>query len=882
MSSKVDWHLHSISDVFSRLKSTEEGLASAEAKGRLLHVGLNRILHTKDPSLWFLFFRQFLTPFVLILALAVGVKFFTHDLLEAFVLVVTIFLMVMIGFFQEMKAEKAICALKKLASHKSKVLRDGKLQVVPSETLVPGDVIRLEIGDTVPADARLFESMHLKMNESMLTGESISSEKNEKTLRGSFVIADRTNMVYTGTVVVYGRGSAIITDTGMGTCLGSIAKTIQEIKPEPTSLQKNIRSIGRWMLMSIFLAVIFFCLISWYRGIPLIDVLLLAVAAIISAIPEGLPVAFTATFAAGMHTMAKRNAIIRKLAAVESLGSTTVICSDKTGTLTLNQMTANHLYSLEETVERVPKDNVVFQRMLEIGALCNDAELVFGKASPEMIGDPTEGALLVVADRAGLDREFLKDKFPRISEIPFLSENLYMATLHSEGDRRWVYVKGAPEKLLSISSSILSKAGPIPLTAEIKTKVNTFIEQMTTKAFRLLAVAYLEVGPGVEEVTEELFLGKLIFTGIFGMVDPPRKEVVDAIKHCHEAGIRVMMITGDNPKTALAIAKELNISTEGVIIGTDLDQMSDLELSQRLEAVSVFARVEPAQKLRLVNSLQAKGNIVAMTGDGVNDAPALEAANIGIAMGRLGTDVAKEASDMVLSDDRFDSIVAAIEEGRAIFNRLRNVCTFLITTCFGELFGLILSVIFIGIAPLLPLQILWINLVSGSVIAIPLGFEPKLGNEMKQPPRHPLSQLIYPGMVYRIIFLAGLLGLGLFFIFDYTYLHMSLEKARTVVLCSIVAFEWLIGFEMRTDEIPLRKIGFVKNRPILLAISLTCSLHLMILYTPFFRSLFEVVPLSLHEWGIALIPGVSIFLLEALRKEFFPYLFSSGKWKKMP
>lgn len=874
LNTEKDWHLQSPEEIFCALNTGREGLSSLEAGKRLLSVGFNRISHSKDPSLWVLFLHQFLTPFVLILALALGVKFFTSDVLDAVVLLLTIFLMVLIGFFQEMKAERAIRALKKLAAHKSKVLRDRELQIVSSETLVPGDIIRLEIGDTVPADARIIESMHLKMKESMLTGESVPSEKNNKTLVGSYVLSDRTNMVYTGTVVVYGKAVAVVVNTAMLTCLGKIATSIQEIKPEPTPLQKNIRAIGRWMLVSIFLAVFCFAFIGLYRGISLIDVLLLSVAAIISAIPEGLPVAFTAVFAAGMHTMAKRNAIVRKLAAVETLGSTTVICSDKTGTLTLNQMTVSELYSFEA-------GDAVRRRMFEIGALCNDAELLAHCPMEEVIGDPTEGALLYIADKSGVNREKLKEAFPRISEIPFLSENLYMATLHQGENRSLICVKGAPEKVLMLSGFILTEKGFIPLEEKSRAAVNVAMEQMTAKALRLLAVAYLEVDPSVKEITEELFRGKLIFTGIFGMVDPPRKEVVDAIRLCKEAGIRVIMITGDNPRTAAAIAKELEISTEGVIVGSELDTMADAELCKKMERVSIFARVEPKQKLRLVQSLQSSGQIVAMTGDGVNDAPALEAANIGIAMGLLGTDVAKEASDMVLSDDRFDSIVAAIVEGRAIFNRLRNVCAFLITTCFGELFGLILSVFFVGIAPLLPLQILWINLVSGSVIAIPLGFEPMQGNEMKQPPRHPESQLIYPGMVCRIIFLAGLLGLGAFCIFYYSYDKLSLEKSRTIVLCSIIVFEWLIGLEMRSDEIPLRKIGFFKNKSILLAIGSTLCLHLMILYTPFFRHLFGVEPLSCKEWGIALIPGISIFVLESIRKEFLPSIFSFGKWKLM-
>ncbi len=874
LNAEVDWYLQSVDDVLRNLNTTEKGLTSDEVRRRLYHVGLNRITHTKDPSLWLLFLKQFFSPFVIILTAAVAIKIFTQEILDVVVLVSTILLMVMIGFFQEMKAEKAIKALKKLAAHKCKVFRDNNLQVIDSEMLVPGDVIQLEMGDTLPADARIIHSQNLKIDEASLTGESVPVEKHEKKLRAKRVLSERENILYTGTVVVYGKGTAVVTNTGMQTCLGKIATTLLEIELPPTPLQKNIRSIGRWMLISIFAVVFCFAWISFFRGISFIDVLLLSVAAIISAIPEGLPVAFTATFAAGMRSMAKRNAIIRKLAAVETLGATTIICSDKTGTLTQNQMTVAQVYTIDGMLSTFDKNNPIFQKMLEIGVLCNDAQI----NHTGMIGDPTEGALLAIADRVGLNREELNQRCKRIGEIPFMSENLYMATLVKCGEKNLIYVKGAPEKILSFSSSILTEQG---IESFDKTKTASAIHSMTGHALRLLAVAYLEVDPSITELTEEQFMGKLVFVGIFGMIDPPRKEALEAIQSCYEAGIRVMMITGDNPHTALAIAKQLHIHTEGALVGKDLEELSSHELRKKMETLSVFARIEPIQKLRIVQSLQKDGHVVAMTGDGVNDAPALEAADIGIAMGIHGTDVAKEASDMILSDDRFDSIVIAIAEGRAIFNRLRNVCTFFIATCFGELFGLILCVLFLGIAPLLPIQILWINLVSGSVVAIPLGLEPCLGTEMKQPPRDPHSQLLFPGMIYRLIFFASLLGIGTFCIFYFNLHSFSVVKAQTMVLCNIIFFEWFIAFEIRSDDIPLRKIGYFKNKPLLFAIGITFCMHMMILYIPLFQPLFNVVPLTLKDLSITIIPGFAIFILENIRKEFFPKLFSSGKWKPM-
>jgi Ca2+-transporting ATPase len=711
------------------------------------------------------------------------------------------------------------------------------------------------------------------------------SEKHTEALQGTHSLSDRQNMVYTGTVVAYGKGAAIIVSTGMDTELGKIAKSIEEAKPEPTPLERSIRSLGNWMLVVVFFAVLLFIGISLHSGMSLVDVLLLGVAAAISAIPEGLPAAFTITLAAGTHLMAKRNAIIRKLNTVETLGATTIICSDKTGTLTCNQMTTVALYVLNKKIDtrKQPidlKQDPIFRQVLEIGALCNDALFSQEGTEYEIMGDPTEGALLISAAQVGIDPIALSNRCPRIGEIPFISENLYMATLHSSDGKRLVYVKGAPEKVLSMCSSVLTSNGVIPLNESHKKEIETVIEEMTKNALRLLAVAHCEASPQAGSLTEELFQGKLVFTGLFGMLDPPRKEVIEAIAACKKGGIRVAMITGDNPMTAIAIATELGIPADSVITGQELETLSDEQLKEKVKETSVFARVEPSHKLRIVKALQSMGQIVAMTGDGVNDAPALEAANIGIAMGKSGTDVAKESSDMILADDRFDSIVAAVKEGRAILNRLRNVCTFLLTTCFGELFGLILTVLATGVAPLLPLQILWVNLISGSVVAIPLGFEPKTGDEMNHPPRDPRSKLIHRGMVYRTTLLALLLGLGAFSVFMYAYPEMSIEKARTMVLCSLVGFEWLVALQMRSEELPLRKIGFFTNPSLLFSIGIAVVLHLFILYTPFLCRLFHTVPLSLREWGIALIPGASIFLLESLRKELFPNLFDSGKWRR--
>ncbi len=850
----MDWHTKTIEETLSLLDSNTEGLNTHTVHTHSRKWGQNTLLTIKAPTLLSLFLHQFLNPLILILIAATLVKLFLSSFVDGLVLSTTILLMAFIGFFQEMKAEKAMSALKQLTAHKSLVKRHGKLSVIDSIHLVPGDIISLESGDKVPADSRLLEVNNIQINESTLNGESTPSRKHLDILPHDTSLAERKNMVYSGTVVTSGRALAIVVATGMNTELGKIATSLQEIKHDSTPLQKSVDSISKWMLVIVGFVILLFIAICLYKGMPLIDIFLLSVAAAVSAIPEGLPAAFTITLAVGMNLMAKKNVIIRKLIAVETLGSTTIICSDKTGTLTLNQMTVTDFYSVNERMSML------------VSSLCNNSQIA---SLSGFFGDPTELALLQAAIQKGFDPEALKKEFPRIAEIPFESENRYMATYHTAQSKKWVFVKGAPEKILSMSV----------LTKEAHREIEEVILRMTNQALRLIATAYLEL-ESEEPLSEALFKGKLTFAGLLGMIDPPRKEAIESIKACKNAGIRVVMITGDNPHTAEAIARQLGIKTEGVITGKDLSELSDSELQDKLLKTSVFARVEPSDKLRLIRAFQSGGDVVAMTGDGVNDAPALEAADIGIAMGITGTDVAKESADMVLLDDRFDSIVVAVEEGRAIFNRLRSVTTFLLTTCFGELCALILCVLFIGVAPLIPLQILWINLVSGALVAIPLGFEPKLGDEMKQPPRDPRLRLIYKGLVLRITFLSLLLGLGVFYIFFKSYHQFSLEKARTMVLCSLVAFEWLIAIQMRSEEMPLRKIGFLSNKPLLIAIGSAVVLHLGILYIPFFQALFQIVPLSLKEWGLAITPGLTIFLLEIIRKELMPKLFSAGRWKK--
>jgi P-type Ca2+ transporter type 2C len=892
---KKNWHTLTTDEIFKFLAASHSGLSEEEAKKRIGISGYNELIEKGKDSIIKIFARQLTNPLIYILILASIIKFSLGNTLDGTVLTATILLMSLIGFFQEMKAARAMETLKKLTSPKTKVKRDGKVVVIPSEMLVPGDLIIIESGDFVPADARLVEVTNLKVNESSLTGESFPVEKHTEKLFGSLSIADKRNMIFRGTCVSYGRGTAIIVKTGMNTEIGKIAKAIGNAKPAPTPLQKSTHSLGNWMLVIVFLTILLFIAISLYRELIWIDIFMLSVSAAVAAIPEGLPIAVTVVLAAGMTSMAKRHAVIRKMMAVETLGSTTIICSDKTGTLTENKMSVAKIYSIEKTVTVSGKGNSIFgtfsdekrvfhpnndpilKKILEIGVLSNDA-LISEKNQDccEVIGDPTEGALLVAAIKGGMNIEQINSEYPRIGEIPFQSENLYMATMHLYGNEKSIFVKGSPEKLLEFSKLYQSGNEVIKMNDSIRLKIKTDIDLMAKEAFRLIAVAYSPF-EGIGHLKEEDFKNKLIFLGIFALIDPPRKEVKEAIKLCESAGVRVIMVTGDNKLTATAIAQILGIQSEYAITGRELAQMDDKTLEKKVKTVGVFARIEPIQKLRIVKSLQKLGHIVAMTGDGVNDAPALEAADIGIAMGIAGTEVAKESCDMVLVDDNFSSIVTAVEEGRAIFNRLRNVVAFLLTTCFGELLGLITCVLLTGLPPLLPIQILWINLATGAALSIPLGLESKIGNELELPPRDTRVGLLYRGMLLRIFFLSLLLGFSIYMVFLWGLKHGSLELARTMVFTSVVIFEAFIAIQMRSDEISIFRLGFFKNKYLIYAICISLTAQIFVLYAPYISIPFQTKPMNFIQWGISLTPPLVIFLIENLRKRVFPTIFSSGK-----
>jgi Ca2+-transporting ATPase len=883
----------------AELVSKTSGLDHEEAKQRLATHGANQLTGKKKASPVVIFFRQFLNPLVYILVAAASIKAFVKGPFDALVIVGVLLFMAIIGFIQEMRAEKAMDALVQLAAPKSKVRRNGKVAVLPAKEIVPGDMIILEAGDKIPADARLVEASNLKVNESPLTGESLPVEKHTEPLQGSPSLAERKNMVYMGTSIAYGRATALVIATGMGTEIGKIASAIQNIKTEKTALQKSIDKLGHSLIWIILFLCALLAGLGLWKGLGAVEVFMLVVAAAVAAIPEALPAVVTVVLAAGMQRMARHHAIIRKLVAVETLGSTTVICSDKTGTLTLNQMTVQKIFLDGKWIDvagegyqpqgefrmndkLVTSENVPeLSSLLRAGALCNDALLSEEDRRYQILGDPTEGALVVAAAKAGMSKEKLEEAYPRIDEIPFQSEKQYMVTLHRDRDKHIAFIKGSIEKILPMASHEASQGVLRPLDENRRKEFLEAAEAMAREAMRVLAVATMEYPVSMGKLQESNFTGRLVLSGLFGMIDPAREEAKKAIELCNRGGIKVIMATGDNKVTAQAIGKSLGLTGGLSFTGQDLTKMSDEDLKSKIEEVSVFARIEPLHKLRIVQAFKDHGHVVAMTGDGINDAPALEAADIGISMGITGTDVAKEASDMVLADDNFASIITAVEEGRAIFNRLRNVITFMLSTCFGELLTLVLGVLFLGQTPLIPLQILWINLVTGALISIPLGLEPRTGDELSNPPRSSKVGLIFPGMLFRIAFLASMLGTGAFLVFLWTLQHYELHEARTMAFCAIVAFEWLVAFNARSDEITIFRLGVFKNRWVVGAVFTGLALQLMVVYIPFFHDPFDTVSLKFFEWGIVLIPGVSIFLIETCRKLLAPKLFSLGKWKPL-
>lgn len=897
------WHAMDLQEVTALLETHQEiGLSGVEVKGRLETFGPNTLTAKKAVSPVKRFLLQFHNPLVYILLTSAAVTGVLQEWVDFSVILGVVLVNAVIGYIQEAKAEQAIEALKRVVSTEATVIRDGETERIASDGLVPGDVVLLESGDKVPADLRLFQSKELRISESALTGESLPVEKAVPLLDKETVLADRFNMTYSGTLVASGRGRGLVVATGNQTETGRISNLINQATNLETPLTRKIAGFSRLLLWVILGLAGVTLVIGLLRRQAFVEVFMSAVALAVGAIPEGLPAAVTITLAIGVNRMAKKRAIIRKMPAVETLGSTTVICSDKTGTLTKNEMTVQVVYAGGEHFSltgtgydpdgHVQQHQQVLtelhnQALLETftaGVLCNDAGLKKEQDLWKVQGDPTEAALLVSAQKAGVDQKALLSRLPRVDMIPFESERQYMATLHDTGKElpNLIYLKGSVEKVLARCTEALSPQGKsVDLD---KGAVLKEAEEMAAQGLRVLALAKRAIGNEEKslECAEELdtpstspfcgeLTGRLIFLGLQAMVDPPRPEAITSIHACRQAGINVKMITGDHVLTAKAIAGQLGLGDENdevqAISGQELEAMSDHTLLARLPEVSVFARVAPEQKLRLVNTLQTLGQVVAMTGDGVNDAPALKQADIGVAMGKGGTEVAKEASDMLLTDDNFATIEKAVEEGRGVFDNLTKFIVWTLPTNLGE--GLvILAAIVAGITlPILPVQILWINMTTAVLLGLMLAFETKEPGIMARPPRDPNTPIITAQLVVRIILVAALMLIGAFGLFEWELRQGGdVDKARTTAVNVFVMIEMIYLLNCRSLTKSMFHLGVFSNPMIIIGMLTMLLLQLLYTYAPFMQQAFKSAPIGGKEWLMIAILALTAYFLVGLEK----------------
>ena len=896
-----EWHSLEKKQLLESLKATETGLTTEEAERRLQEFGPNELVEKKRVTPLQIFFGQFKDIFVIMLLIAMAISIIiaiTRDageFVDAATIGAIIFLNAIVGFVQEYRSEKAMEAMKNLTAPKARVLRDGKEQLIPSREVVPGDIVLLEAGDRIPADARLLEVVDLKTDEAILTGESTAVDKIDKIFDKKTAVADRKNFVFMATHITYGRGKAVIASTGMETQFGKVAEMVQAVEQTETPLKQKLTIFAKKLGIIIILVSAAIFLLELYEifsmgaGVNLdyavgqiIEAFETAVALAVSAVPEGLPAVVTVSLALGARELAKRKALIRRLSSAETLGATDIICSDKTGTLTKGEMTVRKIYVNDEMIDVTgagyeptgdflingvtinATEDAALTLMLKAGTLCSNASYD-GK---KVIGDTTEGALIVAAAKAGIVKEELETCHSRLHEVPFTSERKRMTTVHKspEGEG-FVYVKGAVEILLERSGHVLKGDKVVKLSKTEKEQIIKTNEELANQALRVLAIAYKELPTiGKKKHDSEELESDLVFIGLVGMIDPPRDEAKGAIELCLKAGIKTVMITGDHKLTAVAIAKELGIM-EGdlALTGAELDKISEEEFEKVVENVSVYARVSPEHKLRIVGALKKKGHIVAMTGDGVNDAPALKQADIGIAMGITGTDVTREAADMVLADDNFATIVTAVEGGRAIYGNIRKFSFFLLRSNFDEL--LVIGVFallgpFMGweqmILPLTPAMILWINLVTDGGPALALSMDPPQEDLMSMPPRDPKEGILH-GRFASILasFVTQFLGTGVLFAIAYFVWGRPLAEAQTMAFTQATLQELLIVWNCRSETKSAFRLSFTSNKFLLFAVVVSAILTAIVPYT----GLLGTAPLDLMDWAIVLPISFSGLLL---------------------
>ncbi len=848
------------------LGTSKKGLASKEIAGRLAKYGANTLGEIKKKSALLMFLNNFKSPLIYILLIASVVTLFMGKILDSGVIFLVTLVNATIGFFQEQKAELALEALRKMTRLSSVAIRDGKRVNLKSEQLVPGDIVVLEEGDKVPADGRLIESSDLMVNEAVLTGESLAAKKNAEAFVAKEAGEEPTNLVFMGTTVISGRALMVVAGTGTNTEFGKISKLVESESEAVAPLQRKMADFSR----KLGIVIIVFCIIIFFLGIvtgrDAVTMFELSISMAVSAIPEGLPVAITVVLVIGVKRMTKHKAILRNIAAVETLGTTTVIASDKTGTITHNKLTVTKVYTdkvyrvsgeghgfkgdfWDEDVKIEPKKHLL--QLLDCGVIVNNGKLETKNTRTEVFGDPTDCAILVAAKKAGITREESSDFVVRLAEIPFTSERKYHAVLAETSGAKAIYIKGALEEVLKRCSHSFTEATPVKMNKAREDEIKKAAKYFAERGLRVIALAYKEESQNKTTLTEKDLENNLVFIGLIGMRDTYRSGIREAIAKCKNAGIRMIMITGDHLDTARAIGYDIGIlEDESEAIEANILEKSSLsEVRKIVKKVKVFARISPTAKYKIIEALKANGQIVAMTGDGVNDVPALKKADIGVAMGVMGTEAAKDASDMVLTDDNFSTIVFAVSEGRAVFSNIRKTLFYLLSTNLGEVCTVTLGLILGYPLILLPLQILWINLVTDSLTALPLGMEPAHSNQINQPPRNPKESLVSRRMLLKMGLIASVMAVGAIFIFNYA-ISEGVDYARTMVFSFLVLIQWFNAVNARTESSSIFRQNPFGNKSLLIGLAIAMLLQFGVLYTGFLGNVFSLTTLDLNDWLI--------------------------------
>ncbi|HEK9102935.1 cation-translocating P-type ATPase [Bacillus pfraonensis] len=883
-----NWYSKTKDQTILALETNEQhGLTDEMVQNRLTKYGRNELTTKQKRTLWQRIFSQINDVLVYVLLIAALISAFVGEWADASIIALVVVLNAVIGVIQESKAEQALEALKKMATPKAIVKRDGELKEIPAEQVVPGDIVMLDAGRYIPCDLRLIETANLKIEESALTGESVPVDKDSlyhPSLQGEeqVPLGDQKNMAFMSTLVTYGRGVGVAVETGMKSQIGKIATLLHETDDDATPLQKSLAQVGKYLgFVAVAICIIMFC-IGYFQGRDTLEMFMTAISLAVAAIPEGLPAIVSIVLAIGVQRMIKQNVIIRKLPAVEALGSVTIICSDKTGTLTQNKMTVTHFYSdcTYDKLENLNVNNTVHHLLLENMVLCNDASYT----AESQTGDPTEIALLVAGNILGVQKDTLENQHRRVNELPFDSERKMMSTLHEYNENYYSMTKGAIDKLLPRCTHIFINGKTEMLTDAYKEKILKAAQMMSQQALRVLSFAFKQ--HATERITNDSLEENLIFIGLVGMIDPPRTEVRASIAECKNAGIRTVMITGDHKDTAFAIAKELGIAEKEseVMIGTTLDRISDEKLANEINHLNVFARVSPEHKVKIVGALRAKGNIVSMTGDGVNDAPSLKQADIGVAMGITGTDVAKGAADMVLTDDNFSSIVKAVEEGRNIYRNIKKSILFLLSCNFGEIIALFLAILLGWATPLRPIHILWVNLITDTLPALSLGVDPEDPDVMKEKPRRTkeslfsgsVSFLILNGIVIGILTLIAFIvgaklytgDTNIFPLFPSQIDDDALLHAQTMAFV-VLSFSQLVhSFNLRSSTKSIFSIGVFTNKYLVFSLLIGILMQICIISIPPIANIFGVHALTLKDWGFVIVLSMIPLVVNEIIKVF--------------